>query len=561
MGTAGARAAWLVLGVFALASLAPAPALARTAAAVPVSYAVRVTVDIADGAYSGEARVRFTNRTREELDSVVLHLPPNAGARSAAERLLVVRNVTVAGRAVSVRELAEGAALAIDSRLRAGETIEIALELEGRARRYSSSQVDLAAHVTDQVTTVLEPMQERASSGGDLLTAADGVVLLGNPFPVVAGLEGSEWLPSRPWPGAARWLVSASYRCGEAAALVGPEPSPADQVASDCVASFDAVAMRSFALFGAEGYLRRSSKGDGAGLRLHALFKPAHEKAGQKTFETLASAIAVYTELFGPPPVREVFVVEAPLPPGVPAVSFSGVIAIASAYYTDLRGKEGESLPGFLRETPDLMEGALEFAVAQEAARLWWGESVGPDAELAPFVDEALAAYSAVVAFERSRGAEAAMTTIEQQMRAPYRVFRMFGGADEPVALPARRLPNRFARTAILQGKGGLWLAAARAELGDERFFTALRGFHRRSAGRTARAEELVQALTPREKPRRERLEAIHKRWLRGRFADIDVGAPEYVVRAPAGRPGFERFGRFIVRSLARVGKAAAKPF
>jgi hypothetical protein len=97
--------------------------------------------------------------------------------------------------------------------------------------------------------------------------------------------------------------------------------------------------------------------------------------------------------------------------------------------------------------------------------------------------------------------------------------------------------------------------------LGDERFFGALRGYRERHAGKAARPEDLVGALTPREKPQRARLEALHERWLRGRHGDADVAAPEYAVRAPADGTGIERFGRFIVRNLARVGKAAAKPF
>src|SRR3954454_19315146 len=127
-----------------------------------------------------------------------------------------------------------------------------------------------------------------------------------------------------------------------------------------------------------------------------------------------------------------------------------------------MRGPEAEDLPGFIRDTTDLPEGEGESAVLQETARQWWGEAVGSDPQRAAFLDEGLAAYSAVVAVERARGAEGAAATVEQRFRAPYRVYRMFGGLDAPADRRAGDFANYFAYAAVVEAKSALFVEALR---------------------------------------------------------------------------------------------------
>jgi len=271
--------------------------------------------------------------------------------------------------------------------------------------------------------------------------------------------------------------------------------------------------------------------------------------------------------MFGPTPFGEITVVEAPFVPGTPSVAYSGVVAVASAYFVDMRGPEAESLPGFIRDTPDLTEGELEFAVLHETARQWWGEAVGSDPQRAAFLDEGLAIYSAVVAVERLRGAEAAADAVEQRMRAPYRVYRMFGGEDASADRRAGEFANYFAYAAIVEAKSGMFVGALRKKLGDERFFAALAHYYESSAWHIRRWEDFASALAT---PDAERL---HDRWIEQEHGDDDIGAPEYAVAVDPKmvsdaqdsdakqRSGVERFGRFIGRKLAWFGKTAAKPF
>ena len=285
----------------------------------------------------------------------------------------------------------------------------------------------------------------------------------------------------------------------------------------------------------------------------------------------MRGAVEFYTETFGPAPFRELTLVEAPLAPGTSSASFSGLIAVASAYSTDIRGEEGKDLPGYIRDTPELMEGEIEFAAMHEASRQWWGELVGCDPQRSAYVEDGPATYSAVMALEALRGKEAAAQAIEQRLRAPYRVYRMFGGQDETAHRRANDFPNWFAYTAIVETKGGLLMAAVRERLGNERFVEGMRRFAETYAGRIARPEDLLDALAPKSDPVvRKDVEKLFERWLRQKFGDADIGEPEYAVGAARdvakkkdrgpGSP-FEWFGRLIVRKLVQVGKATAKPF
>jgi hypothetical protein len=175
------------------------------------------------------------------------------------------------------------------------------------------------------------------------------------------------------------------------------------------------------------------------------------------------------------------------------------------------------------------------------------------------------------MALEALRGNSAAAQAIELRLRAPYRVYRMFGGQDETAHRRANDFPNWFAYTAIVETKGGLLMGAVRERLGHERFVEGLRRFAESHAGRIARPEDLLDALAPKSDPVvRKDVEKLFERWLRQKNGDADIGEPEYAVGATRdiakkkergpGSP-FEWFGRLIVRKLVQVGKATAKPF
>ncbi len=534
--------------------------LASQAAEAGPTYDVEVRIDLDAGRYSGREAVRYTNRSKGPVNAVYFNLYPNVGAAAAADRLLSVTSARVMGRDAGYRHEGSGLLVRLPGPLGPGRSAEVALEFEGQARRVTAEQTGLGAHVTDQVGIVLTPAEQRPLAGGDEAVAADGAMLLGNPFPVLSASRDDGW---RRQDSAGGYVLveAASYRvtvtAGDGVDVVGsggPSPGPNGSRV------FEGKRLRSVALFASRGMERQ--EGEAAGVALNVVATPGHAPAARRALEALSRTMGVYAELFGPPPFSEMTVVEAPLVPGTPSAAYSGLAAVATAYFVDMRSPEAEGLPGFIRDTPELTEGELEFAVMRETARQWWGQAVAVDPQREAFLEEGLTTYSAVVATERTRGPEGAADAVEQRLRAPYRVFRMFGGLDAPADRRAGEFPNYFAYAAIVGAKGGLFVEALRKKLGDDRFFAGLRRYYEAGAGHIVRRDYFFESLVPGDQ--RGAVDRLYDRWIEEEHGDEDIGAPEYAVAVdPKADKGsaFERFGRFIGRKLAGFGKKAAKPF
>ncbi len=536
----------------------------------PPAYDIDVSVDLDAGTWSGRETIRYVQRSRIPAREVVFNLYPNAGAMRADERLLDVTSASLNGSPVGVNARGGELRLAPERPISPGTDVEIVLEFDGRAVRLAPGDSDLSAHVNDQVSMILNSTERRRVMPGRTTTVGDDAMLLGNPFPMLAARGGRVGGDQRRagdvvMADVATWRIRVTTPKGvEVVASGNRSASPGPEVTV-----FEGEGLRTVAVFASRGY--RQSQANAAGARLACVYAPVHASAARRALEAMRGAVEFYTETFGPAPFRELTLVEAPLAPGTSSASFSGLVAVASAYSTDIRGEEGKYLPGYIRDTPELMEGEIEFAAMHEASRQWWGELVGCDPQRSAYVEDGPATYSAVMALEALRGKEAAAQAIEQRLRAPYRVYRMFGGQDETAHRRANDFPNWFAYTAIVETKGGLLMAAVRERLGNERFVEGMRRFAETYAGRIARPEDLLDALAPKSDPVvRKDVEKLFERWLRQKFGDADIGEPEYAVGAARdvakkkdrgpGSP-FEWFGRLIVRKLVQVGKATAKPF
>ena len=75
----------------------------------------------------------------------------------------------------------------------------------------------------------------------------------------------------------------------------------------------------------------------------------------------------------------------------------------------------------------------------------------------------------------------------------------MLGGVDVEADKPVKDFRNSLQYTAIVQAKGGLLFVALRKELGDERFFDALRRYY----SKTGSASPLRRICATRSSPPR----------------------------------------------------------
>jgi hypothetical protein len=233
-------------------------------------------------------------------------------------------------------------------------------------------------------------------------------------------------------------------------------------------------------------------------------------------------ALQIFSKRFGNYPYPVFKVVEGPMRGGAGGMEYSGMTAIASSLYGDM-GKQIEALAGsmglgnldklfgdelgggaggdnnapdtaaaggmvqgILGEQKQMLDSIFEATIAHEVAHQWWAISVGSDSQRAPFVDESLTNYSAMLYFEDRYGKQTAQKMSEIHLRTAYSMSRMLGGADAPVALRTAAYANNLQYGAIVYGKGALYYEALRTLVGDEIFFRSLRQYARSRVLRTA---------------------------------------------------------------------------
>jgi aminopeptidase N len=218
-----------------------------------------------------------------------------------------------------------------------------------------------------------------------------------------------------------------------------------------------------------------------------------------------------------------------------------------------------------VREQRASVEDSLEFAAAQGVARQWWGAAVGNDPARQPVLHEALAQFSALLYVQDVRGAEGARQMQEDQLRGVYQVYRTFGGEDRAASAPSRDYRNSFQYAAIVVSKGALMLVALRAQLGDERFFKALRSYYEANRLEVAEMEDLRAAFVAEaELSQRRAVTRTFNRWLAERHGDEDIAPPNPQLaaafginaepqQAPKDRNAFSRLGRFFWRQMTRI--------
>jgi aminopeptidase N len=257
---------------------------------------------------------------------------------------------------------------------------------------------------------------------------------------------------------------------------------------------------------------------------IRSYYLTKHRGSGEKVLETALRAFEYFYSEFGPYPYTELDVVEAPLYGGAGGVEFPGLVTVSSMLY---KGDEMDTDLGafeqLLNQSP-AFDQLLEFVVAHEVAHQWWNAVVGSNSKKYPFIDEAMANYSAVLYFEHYYGREAAEKQMAMQMKINYQMHRMLGGSDQPVLLPASAYNGPLEYSAIVYGKGALGFDNIRKAMGDEAFFAALKKYYKKFSFQTAGPydfKEVAQSIQPNNK---EKLELTFKRWMEEEHGDEDIG-------------------------------------
>jgi aminopeptidase N len=130
-----------------------------------------------------------------------------------------------------------------------------------------------------------------------------------------------------------------------------------------------------------------------------------------------------------------------------------------------------------------------ETVVAHELAHQWFGDSLTPATWSDLWLKEGFATYLSSLWVEHSQGQAAYEANIQKMYDDA--VMSEYGLAFQPIGNLRPRSANEL-YTGATYYRGALVLYALRMEVGDETFFTILRQFYMRYAGKTASTDDFV---------------------------------------------------------------------
>jgi hypothetical protein len=187
------------------------------------------------------------------------------------------------------------------------------------------------------------------------------------------------------------------------------------------------------------------------------------------------------------------------------------------------RRRDGAIASGRKRSSvDDPLNSMREFVTAHEVAHQWWHGLIGSDSQENPFLDESLAQYTTLVYLEDRYGKARAERDASMNVKLGYLMMRALGTPDGPVSRPAAEFPSSFAYAGLVYGKAPYFFHALRQSLGDRAFFDRLRAYAERHRFRTARPQDLLDALAM--GGRRKEIDELARRWLERAHGDEDMG-------------------------------------
>jgi len=475
----------------------------------------------------------------------------------------------------------------------AGTGIDVLINFTGSVPEIGPDETGLLAHVLGQVDAALRRTRELRRAR-DINFRSRGVMLLGSAYPVLAARTGGDWRRKvEPSIGDMLYTDVADYHVRieapndmaiftSAAERRSENSGHSEQAASskaldtkavNSSASTSSIAheftgedLRNFA-FVAGRNLRSMERAVGK-VQVRAVYMAEHETVARRALAAAADAVRVFTARFGEMPYKTISVVDAPLVAGLGCAEFAGFGVIASAFYVDFDAPAMRNLPELIREQRASVEDSLEWTVAHTVAHQWWGEVVGNDPERAPVLDEALANWSALAYYQEAHGETRAAAALDDQLRGVYRIYRTFGGEDLTAVRAAREYRNFFQYAAIVTSKGALMFAALRRQMGDEKFFAALRDYYAENRFEIAELNDLRDAFFAKTAPAEKRqLARTFSRWLAEKHGDEDIAPPDPRLAESLGvntntaksgdqqqqRNKFARLGKFFWQQMTRI--------
>ncbi|NOZ04956.1 MAG: M1 family metallopeptidase [Chloroflexi bacterium] len=427
-------------------------------------YDIEVTINHSFRSLTGKETVYFTNQGDTPLKSLFFRIYPQAnrvyGGKMTVSKAIVNR-VEVLPEVAIEEEDGTAVRLPLFEPLEPGRHLIIKLWFEAEIPRDFGGDV-------------------KTSSSYGIFNYSDGILTLANWYPILAISDKDGWhLPPVSEEGDAVFSEAALYHVilhtdiGVTPVSTGQQIHKYVTPWGDMVYEMVSGPTRDFMLVLSKDL--KVARQDEEGVLVNTYYLPKDAAASANVLNFTVTALRTYQDLFGAYPYRELDVVDVPLNRAA-GVEYPGMFLIGRNLYQN----EGDPF--------------LEFAVAHETAHQWWYAIVGNDVINAPWLDEALANYSAALYMEKAHGSAGLQQTLDnwEQILNRWKSDH----PDEPVAQPLSEFKGREdAYSVIVYVKGALFFHALREKIGDQAFFESLKQYYQAHRYGIAQPADLLQVF------------------------------------------------------------------
>ena len=230
--------------------------------------------------------------------------------------------------------------------------------------------------------------------------------------------------------------------------------------------SFHLEGARNFVLSASHAYQVESRQVNG--VTILGYFFPYDAAAGKQALEETASALELYSELFGPYPYPSLTLVEADFFDGM---EYSGLYFLSRGFFNTYNGSPA---------------GYLTAIAVHETAHQWWYGQVGNDQAMEPWLDEALCTYMEKIFYERRYP-----DFVDDWWSFRVDYYEPAGFMNGTIYSYPGFVPYRNA----VYLRGAQFLDALRAQIGDDAFFSFLKAYAMQFSGKLVSSQDFFGVL------------------------------------------------------------------
>lgn len=491
-------------------------------------YAITLNINPDARKYDGHQKVVFTNTQVKPTNHVLFFLYPNDPSLTKTDKkYMTVQKVLVDGKPAKIDEKDPYFRVYLGRDLKKGDAVTVDLDFSANIPRTAENK-DLMTETLDQLMTVFGGGSQGQQQDYGIFSSSKDILNMGLWYPVLAKYDADAWDEQQySGIGDVSYFDPANFRVNITApqkynvVTTGSVIQRVPQKDGNIQYHIESKWTRDFAVELSAKYDDKTSI-RGATI-IHSYFLKKHRDSGELTLEAAVRAFDYYQKTFGPYPYGELDVVEAPLFGGAGGVEFPELVTISSMLYKDPEAKDDDILQQMLAGNP-MFDQLLEFVVAHEVAHQWWNAVVGSNSKKYPFIDEAMANYSAILYFEHYYGREAAEQQMNMQMKLNYQLHRMVGGQDQPVVMATSEFHGPLEYAAIVYGKGALYFDHLRDVMGDAAFFAAMQTYYDSYWFKIAEPEDFLEIAQRKAPSKKTEIAELFQRWMKETHGDEDIG-------------------------------------